>query len=95
MTLKSYKSYRLKSHPYAQCIVKDFDDVIILQSYETDVIIFDKRTGNLTCSGLYSATTSHHISAFLKEYFSGVDFKTVKKIAGNNLKYNVYTGEII
>ena len=96
MTIKSYKSYRLKSHPYAQCIVKEINNYkLILQSYSTDVIIFNKRTGILTCTGLYSMTTRTHITWFLKEYFPSLEFKTIKTIAINNLKYNVYTGEII
>lgn len=88
------RTYRLKNHPFAQCTVKEFDDALVLQSYSTDVIIFDKRHGDLACSGLYSATTRRHISAFLKEYFPNVDFKTVKKIAGTSLTYNVRTGEV-
>lgn len=86
--------YRLRKHPYAQCFIKDSENELILQSYSTDVIIVDKCTGNFTCTGLYSATTRRHISAFLMEYFPNVDFKTVKKIAGTPLTYNVRTGEV-
>lgn len=87
-------TYRLKNHPYAQCTVKYINDALVLQSYATDVIIFDTCTGNLTCSGLYSMTTRRQISWFLREYFPNVDFKTVKKIAGTSLTYNVRTGEV-
>lgn len=39
-------------------------------------------------------TTRRHISYFLKEYLPAVNYQTVKKIAGNGLEYNVYTGEV-
>lgn len=85
---------KLKDHPYAQCWVIDDDRLIILRSYNTDVIIFNPFTGVLICTGLYSMTTRRHISNFLKEYLPTVNYQTVKKIAGNNLEYNVYTGEL-
>jgi hypothetical protein len=85
---------KLKDHPYAQCWVIDDDSHLILRSYNTDVIIFNPFTGVLICTGLYSMTTRRHISNFLKECLPTVDYKTVKKIAGNDLEYNVYTGEV-
>lgn len=85
---------KLKDHPYAQCCVIDDGRQIILCSYNTDVIIFNSFTGVLICTGLYSMTTRRHISNFLKEYLPVVSYQTVKKIAGNNLEYNVHTGEV-
>lgn len=85
---------KLKDHPYAQCCVIDDGEQIILRSYDTDVIIFNSFTGVLICTGLYSMTTRRHISNFLKEYLPTVNYQTVKKIAGNVLEYNVYTGEV-
>lgn len=84
---------KLKDHPYAQCCVIDDGRQIILRSYNTDVIIYNPFTGVLICTGLYSMTTRRHISNFLKEYLPAVNYQTVKKIAGNNLEYNVYTQE--
>lgn len=85
---------KLKDHPYAQCCVIDDGRQIIMRSYDTDVIIFNSFTGVLICTGLYSMTTRRHISNFLKEYLPAVNYQTVKKIAGNGLEYNVYTGEV-
>lgn len=85
---------KLKDHPYAQCCVIDDGRQIILRSYDTDVIIFNSLTGVLICTGLYSMTTRRHISNFLKEYLPEVKYQTVKKIAGNGLEYNAYTGEV-
>ena len=85
---------KLKDHPYAQCCVIDDGRQKILRSYETDVIIFNPHTGVLICTGLYSMTTRKHISYFLNEYLPIIDYKTIKKIAGNNLEYNVHTGEV-
>lgn len=85
---------KLKDHPYAQCCVIDDGRQIILRSYNTDVIIYNPFTGVLICTGLYSMTTRRHISNFLKEYLPAVNYQTVKKIAGNNLEYNVYIQEV-
>lgn len=82
---------KLAKMPYAQAKVRDYrdmgHDMIILQSYATDVVIM--KDGKLECTGLYSATTRKHISAFLSEYCPRYSYYDVKAIAGTGktLKY--------
>ena len=87
---------RLKSMPYAQAVVRNYGDIdkdlIVLQSYETDVIIV--RDGWLHCTGLYSMTTRKHISAFMREYGNGFTFQDVKRCYEDNKELNITTGEI-
>ncbi len=75
---------KLSKMPYAQAKVRDYRDIgcnmVILQSYATDVIIM--KDGKLECTGLYSATTRKHISAFLSEYCPRYSYYDVKAIAG-------------
>ena len=71
----------LRKMPYAQAQVRDYRDIgenlIVLQSYSTDVIII--RDGWLECTGLYSNTTRRHISAFMQEYGNGYSYFDVKR----------------
>ena len=87
---------RLKSMPYAQAVVRNYGDIdkdlIVLQSYETDVIIV--RDGWLHCTGLYSMTTRKHISSFMREYGNGFTFQDVKRCYEDNKELNIGTGEI-
>ena len=88
-------THSLKKMPYAQACVRNYTDIgvdkIVMQSYETDVIIWE---GNrLYCTGLYSMTTRKHISAFLWEYLPGISFNMVKSIAGKKQYINTDTGE--
>ena len=87
---------RLRSMPYAQAVVRDYGDIdkdlIVLQSYATDVIII--RDGWLHCTGLYSMTTRKHISAFVREYGNGFTFHDVKRCYEGNKELNITTGEI-
>ena len=86
----------LKKMPYAQAKVRNYCDIgkdlIVLQSYSTDVIIIDHDW--LECTGLYSMTTRKHISAFMAEYGNGFTFKDVKKCYENGWKLNIATGAI-
>ena len=86
----------LRSMPYAQSKVRNYEDVgkdlLVLQSYSTDVIIIEN--GWLLCTGLYSMTTRKHISAFMKEYGNGYTFQDVKKAFEGGYKLNINTGEI-
>ena len=86
---------RLRFMPYAQAVVKDYgdidEDLIVLQSYETDVIII--RDGWMHCTGLYSMTTRKHISAFMREYGNGYTFRDVKECYENGWNLNITTGE--
>lgn len=87
MTKKS-----LKSMPYAQATVISTKNSIILRSYQTDVVIISD--GWMSCTGTYSQTTRKHISAFMREYNLG-DYFLAKKLYTENLKINIYTGEIL
>jgi hypothetical protein len=87
MTKKS-----LKSMPYAQATVISTKNSIVLRSYQTDVVIISD--GWMTCTGTYSQTTRKHISAFMREYNFG-DYFLAKKLYTENLKINIYTGEIL
>ena len=86
----------LRSMPYAQAKVRNYADIdrdlIVLQSYQTDVIIIED--GWLICTGLYSMTTRKHISAFMREYGNGFTFQDVKRCLENHQKLNITTGEI-
>lgn len=83
----------LKTMPYAQAtvIISEKKD-IILRSYSTDVVIISD--GWMTCTGTYSQTTRKHISAFMREFNFG-DYFLAKKLYTDNLKMNIYTGEIL
>lgn len=82
----------LKTMPYAQATIISTENTLILRSYQTDVIIISD--GWMTCTGTYSQTTRKHISAFMKEFNFG-DYSLAKKLYTDNLKMNVYTGEIL
>lgn len=83
----------LKFMPYAQAtvIISEKND-ITLRSYKTDVVIISD--GWMSCTGTYSATTRKHISAFMREFNLG-DYFLAKKLYTDNLKMNIYTGEIL
>ena len=85
----------LKSMPYAQAKVRNYCDIgkdlIVLQSYSTDVIII--KNDWLTCTGLYSMTTRKHIGAFMREYGNGFTFQDVKKALESHQTFNIATGE--
>ena len=87
---------RLRKMPYANAVVRNYgdidEDLIVLQSYETDVIII--RDGWLECTGLYSSTTRRHISAFMSEYGNGFNYFDVKKAYEKGCALNILTGEI-
>lgn len=84
---------KLPTMPYAQAkIVKD-ENKVELVSYQTTVATVDIATGWTRCYGLYSATTRKHISAFCKE-FAALTYDIMKMCYKQNLKYNIYTGEL-
>ena len=82
--------------PYAQAqvIISDEGDTIQLKSYKTIVAIISLGYW-LTINGLYSMTTRKHIKAFCKEYCGFSDFSLIKKLATQNIEYNIHTGEIL
>lgn len=87
------KKTNLKTMPYAQATVIFLENNdMILRSYATDVVIISG--GWMSCTGTYSATTRKHISAFMREFNLG-DYFLAKKLYTDNLKMNIYTGEIL
>ena len=83
---------KLKSAPCSNCYIKDYDNVIVLVSYSTPVIIVEN--GWLHINGLYSATTRKHIGKFMREMGYG-DYQLAKKLFAMRVDYNVETGEIV
>ena len=87
----------LKEMPYAQACVRTYDNgMIVLQSYNTDVIyIIDDW---MTVTGIYSRTTIRHISAFMKEmsakYGVNLTYQMVKLCWRDNYRMNLTTGEV-
>lgn len=96
-----YTVCRLEYMPYGNCkAIKYYNDEggiqnVILRSYSTDVINIDYELGIIEISGTYSATTTKHIIAFLKEYFPKLTYKDVKHLYINGEYYNFFTGESI
>lgn len=79
-------------HKYASTYVRTFEDgTVQLVSYATTVIEIDSE-GWMTVNGLYSMTTIKHIGWFMRE--RGMTYQLAKKIYNDNVKYNIYTGEI-
>ena len=86
---------KLKFMPSAQAhIEQDTQGNTILISYTTKILTLTPD-GWLTCTGLYSATTRRHISAFMREYGAGQDYYFAKSCYENNIAMNIYTGEVI
>ena len=87
----------LKEMPYAQACVRTYDNgMIVLQSYNTDVIyIIDDW---MTVTGIYSRTTIRHISAFMKEmsakYGINLTYQMAKLCWRDNYRMNLTTGEV-
>lgn len=91
---------KLQSMPYATAdVVRRIDGSMDLYSYVTRVISID-RDGWLECTGTYSATTRKHISAFMRNEVSklsghNLDYYTAKRCYEDNVKMNIYTGEVV
>jgi hypothetical protein len=57
-------------HIKPNCTVLTFGDIEILFSYETPVVVVDRRYGRFNAyvtTAKHSVTTSRHVNAFLKE----------------------------
>ena len=92
--MKTIKS--LVTMPYAQARVITEDNFIKLKSYDTIVIIIDKASGWVQCTGTYSQTTRKHISAFCEEITNGtINYQLMKQIAKDKMLYNLYTSEVV
>lgn len=84
---------KLSNMPYAQAkVVVMSDGTIALRSYYT-YVAFISGDGWLSINGLYSATTRKHIGAFMKEYVNA-SYQLAKQLYNENMKYNIYTGEV-
>lgn len=90
-----YRDRPLKYRPCGQCGILENDETIALQSYTTTVLVLNKMTGWLYCTGLYSNTTRRHIGLWLKEVCPNVSYYTIKKCYNDGMIYNVYTGECL
>lgn len=79
-------------HKYASTYIRTFEDgTVQLVSYTTTVIEISPE-GWMTVNGLYSMTTIKHIGWFMRE--RGLTYQLAKQLYNDNLKFNVYTGEI-
>ena len=94
------KIRKLHNMPYAQACVREYRkadgdgfDADVLQSYNTDVLEIDYETCQITCPGLYRATTRKHISSFMRE--KGLYYTIARTCATDNCLYNFVSGEYI
>lgn len=86
--------HALRSMPYAQATVIEYNDgSVTLVSYTTPVILVD-RDGWLSCTGTYSATTRRHIGRFMQEMGFG-SYQLAKKLYLDGMRYNIRTGEVL
>lgn len=93
---------RLKHIPFGKAYVKttNYGSKIIteLVSYTTTVcrIVDDWRAGTCTLyvTGLYSATTRKHISAFMREY-TRYDYYTAKRTYNTASKFDLLNGSYL
>ena len=78
---------KLRDHAYAQCAVYiDDQDNATMVSYYTPVILVKRENGKryVKCTGTYSATTSRHISWFLREYEPDLCYYDMKRIVNQD-----------
>lgn len=87
----------LSRMPYAQASVAEYPSKIALISYKTLVaeIRRDANGAWLRVYGLYSATTRRHISAFMREFGMGNDYRVARMCAEMGHWYNLETGEVV
>lgn len=79
-------------HKYASTYVRIFEDgTVQLVSYTTTVIEISPE-GWMTVNGLYSMTTIKHIGWFMRE--RGMTYQLAKRLYNDNMRYNIYTGEV-
>lgn len=88
---------KFAGHRYANAKMLINDNAVTLRSYNTIVAGCDIY-GWIVCRGTYSRTTIKHIGWFARECAAmlntSVTYYDFKAIAGENVRYNVYTGEI-
>lgn len=85
---------KLAFMPYANAyVIINDENTKILISYTTEVCSLTSD-GWFSITGLYSATTRKHISAFMKEY-TDYGYYTAKEAYEGGYDINLYTGEIL
>ena len=90
---------KLSAMPYAQAHVEiDSAGNIYLFSYTT-LVCEITADGWLSCFGLHSATTRHHIGAFVREYITYPngehgEYQIAKLCYTENFRFNINTGEV-
>lgn len=84
----------LTGHKYASAYTfSDLHGGYGLVSYKTQVLHID-REGWCVVTGMYSVTTSKHISWFVGEFLPHLTYYTLKRVCIDELKINVKTGEV-
>ena len=82
---------KLKKMPYANATIIENDSKnISLISYVTTVV--EIKDGWLQVNGLYSRTTRHHISNFMREF--GFSYQLAKQLYEDKMVLNIFTGEV-
>jgi len=93
-TVTMYYDRALRDMPCAQCgVMFPENGGVLFMSYTTSVIYIDDN-GWLTCTGTYSPTTRKQMGRFLKEYAPMISYQMAKKAYEDEMKINIYTGEI-
>ena len=69
---------RLAYCQYGSCGIRTHGNEICLVSYETEVIRYNRETGKIEVTGIYSRTTIKHINAFLREYLPEISYQQIK-----------------
>lgn len=86
------KIEKFRGHESAQAKIYIYDNgAVTLMSYSTAVISINAE-GWLEVSGLYSRTTIKHISWFMNRY--GFTYQLAKQLYNDNMRFNIYTGEV-
>lgn len=81
----------LKMMPYAQAKIRRDANRVALISYTTTVC--EIVGGVLIIHGLYSMTTRHHISAFMREF--GMDYCIAKTCHERGLGFDIITRKFV
>ena len=86
---------KLSAMPYAQAHIEiDERGNIALFSYNTLAATLTPD-GWLAVYCLCSQTTRRHVSAFVREYTSNIDYATAKYSLTHRVDINIHTGEIV
>ena len=87
---------RLKYCPHGQAGVIYRENGVVLYSYSTPILYLDNDgTIEMLFNPAYSRTTGKHVGYFCREFCPKIGYYTCKKLYNDDVKMNVYTGEII